>query len=158
MRNITIGLSTQKGFKIGSKLIRMASGTPYSHVFIKMNPSSGSKLDFAKVFQASHGDVNAIKYDNFTNSSHIIKEYNIEVSDEDYFRIADYLWEQLGKRYGFTQLISIYLGVRWANNNESRFICTELAAMVLESIGVSIEEDKDFLGLKAIKIILDDIS
>jgi hypothetical protein len=157
MRKITIGLSTPRAFIVTSKLIRMVSDTPYSHVFIKMNATPTSNLNFPKVFQASHGDVNAIKYGNFATTNHIVREYDIEVSDEDYYRIANYLWEQLGKKYGFMQLLSIYTGIKFADNGEDKFICTELAAMVLESIGVVIDGDKDFLGLKAIKNILDDI-
>ena len=157
MRKIIIGLSTPKDFKVGSALIRLAEKTDYSHVFIRMGHSPYSKLAFDKVFQASHGDVNAIKYDNFADSNKILKEYELEVSDDNYFDIANYLWEQLGKKYGFMQLLGIYTGFKLGNNGESKFICTELAAMVLEATGVTIDIDKDYLGLNEIKIILDDI-
>ena len=157
MAKINIGLSTPKEFKVGSATIRLAQGTDFSHVFIRMVHSPHSKLAFDKVFQASHGDVNALKYDNFTKENKIIREYELEVSEDNYLEIVNYLWEQLGKKYGFMQLLGIYTGLKLGNNGETRFICTELAAMVLEATGVDVNGDKDYLGLNDIKNILDEI-
>lgn len=156
MRTITIGFSTPKKFKIGSSLIRLFEDSDYSHIYIKMEPSPTSRLPFAKVFQASHGNVNAMTFDNFKKDNKILHEYQIPISDAKYFQIANWLWMQLGKPYGFSQLITIGLKIRTRSNKDSKFICSELAGMVLRDyLGQDINESLDYVGLNDIKFILE---
>ena len=156
MRKITIGFSTPKKFKLGSFLIRKFEGSEYSHIFIKMNASPKSPLPFAKVFQASHGDVNAIAYDVFKKDNHIFHEYELEIEDDKYYEVATWLWFQLGKPYGFTQLLGIAFKVKMSNNKEDRFICSELAGMILkEYLCFDISKSLDYISLDDIKKILE---
>jgi hypothetical protein len=156
VKKITIGFSTPKKFRVTSWLIRKFEGSEFSHIYIKMNPSPKSSLNFSKVFQASHGDVNAMTFDNFLEGNKIIHEYAIEVSDEKYFEVATWLWKQLGKPYGFTQLLAIGLGIKTRSNKDSRYICSELAGMVLRDyLGYNINDTLDFIGLNDIKDILE---
>lgn len=158
MRKITIGFSTPKKFKIASSLIRLYEGSKFSHIYIKMESSPTSKLPFAKVFQASHGDVNAVVYDIFKESNHIIEEFEIEIDDAKYFDTASWLWHQLGKPYGFMQLIQIAFKMRKETNEDSRFICSELAGMVLrDHLDYDISKSLDYIGLNDIKEILESI-
>lgn len=156
MRKITIGFSTPKKFKLGSSLIRLFENADYSHIYIKMEPSVNSKLPFAKIFQASHGDVNAMSFEVFKEENIIFHEFEITVSDDKYYEIANWLWMQLGKPYGFSQLITIGLKIRTRSNKDSKFICSELAGMVLRDyLGQDINESLDYVGLNDIKFILE---
>lgn len=156
MRSLVVGFSTPKKFKLASFFIRLFERSEYSHVFIKMNPSSSSSLDFSKVFQASHGDVNAISYDVFKEQNKIFNEYEIKLTDQKYFEIAHWLWHQLGKPYGFLQLIAIAFGFNISKNKDSAFICSELAAMVLrDHLNYDINKNLDYIGLNDIKKIME---
>jgi uncharacterized protein YycO len=156
MRKIAIGFSTPKKFRVASRLIRCFENSEYSHIYIKMEASSKSKLPFAKVFQASHGDVNAVAYDVFSEHNKIFHEFEIEVEDEKYYEIATWLWHQLGKPYGFIQLLGIAFKVELSNNRDNRFICSELAGMILrDNLGYDLSKSLDYIGLNDIKNILD---
>jgi hypothetical protein len=156
MRKITIGFSTPKKFRLTSKLIQMYEGAKFSHIYIKMEASPNSKLPFAKVFQASHGDVNAVVFDVFKEDNKIIHEYEIEIEDSKYFEIATWLWFQLGKPYGFMQLVAIAFGLALSKNKDSKFICSELAGMILrDNLGYDLSDSLDYIGLNDIKNILD---
>lgn len=155
MRKITIGFSTPKKFNLTSFLVRLFERSDYSHIYIKMESSHNSPLPFAKVFQASHGDVNAVAYDVFTESNKIFHEYEIEVSDEKYYNVARWLWFQLGKPYGFLQLFGIAFKVKLSSNRSNRFICSELAAMILkEHLGFDISKSLDYVGLNEVRSFL----
>ena len=158
MRKLVIGFSTPKKFALASFLIRLFQRSKYSHIYIKMLPSRRSPLPFDKVFQASHGDVNALKYNNFTELNKIVHEYTLEVSDEKYYEVANFLWEQLGKPYGFTQLLSIAFKRNKHKNESKAFICSELAGIVLRDfLGYDINKDQDLISLNDIKGYLENI-
>lgn len=153
MRQLIIGFSTPKKFRLASFLIRLFERSVYSHIYIKMMPNSASGLDFPKVFQASHGDVNAQHFDSFREKNHIFYEYKIEITDAKYYEIASWLWLQLGKPYGFLQLIGIALKLKIGSKG---FICSELAGMVLKDhLGFDINKSLDYIGLNDIREILE---
>lgn len=157
MRKIVIGFSTPKKFKIGSFLIRCYEQSGFSHIYIRMKTSKDSPLPFDKVFQASHGDVNALTFSAFESGNKILHEYSLDIEEDKYFEIYDWLWHQLGKDYGFGQLLAIATGFKIGNNDNSKFICSELAAMALERLGVCFDEDQDYIGLNDVKNVLDEL-
>jgi len=155
-RTIIIGFSTPKKFKFASALIRCFENSKYSHIYIRMKAAPNSKLNFDKVFQASHGDVNAVAFDVFKEGNHILHEYELEITSEKYFEIAKWLWFQLGKPYGFLQLLGIGFKIKLGNNKGDKFICSELAGMVLkEYLNFDISESLDYIGLNDIKKLLE---
>jgi hypothetical protein len=155
MRNIKIGFSTPKKFKVTSWLIQKFERSEYSHIFIIMEGNPRSAVPFDKVFQASHGDVNAIHIDNFLKDNHVFKDYTISISDEKYSAAATWLWKQLGKPYGFMQLVAIALGMNKSTNGAKAFICSELAGRLLEDfLGYNISKKMDTLGLVDVDKIL----
>lgn len=157
MRTLRIGFSTPKKFKLPSYAIRSYEKTKYSHVFIVMGKSE--KLNFEKVFQASHGDVNCLTYDRFKEENKIFHEYSITIYDQTYFYIATWLWHQLQKPYSIMQLVKIIFNIKMNQNKDSAFICTELAGRLLEEfLDVNISKSPDYLGLNDIKQILDELS
>jgi hypothetical protein len=158
MRKIIIGFSTPKKFKLASALIRWFEKSDYSHIYIRMKATPNSSLNFDKVFQASHGDVNAVSFDVFQEGNKIFHEYEIEVEDSKYFEVATWLWKQLGKPYGFLQLLGIAFNIKLSNNREDRFICSELSGMVLRDyLNFDINDSLDYIGLNDIRYILEDM-
>ena len=149
MRKIRIGFSAPKDFKIGSALIKKFEGTPYSHIFIVMESSNGSPLPFDKVFEASYGDVHCLTYDNFKAQNVIYLEHEIEVTNEVYYKAANWLWDQLQKPYAFNQLIKIGFNISFGKKGADSYICTELAGRMLrDHVGVEIHKSLDYIGLK----------
>lgn len=118
-----IATSSPKKFKIGAFLIEQYQHTNFSHVLI-------IKDDL--VFQASHGYVNCTHIDNFIEENNIINFFEIPDQDVD----MDFVKKQLGKKYGFLQLINIstryLLGIQiFSNDNNQRFICSEYVGKAL---------------------------
>lgn len=157
MRKIVIGFSTPKKFKFTSWLIRKFQGTSYSHIYILMKPSPKSKLPFDKVFQASHGDVNALTSENFKDDNIIFYEYEIDIKEETYFDVASWLWRQLGKPYGFLQLLAIAFNINKDSNKNRAYICSELAGRVLKDfLGYDIAGHMDTIDLVEVHEILEE--
>ncbi len=155
MRTLRIGFSTPKKFKLPSFLIRTFEKTKFSHTFIVME--GRGNLPFDKVFQASHGDVNCLTYDNFKEDNKIFHEYTWDVPDKVYYGAATFLWNQLQKPYSIKQLLSIALNIKISNNNTEKYICTELAGIILrDHLGFDISKSLDYMGLRDIQHLLEE--
>lgn len=94
--DIYIASSSPIKNKIGSGLIKWYQKTSYSHVFMIYG-------DF--VFQASHGLVNVWHIENFLKENKIIDKIKVEKETIDF----SFMLKQLGKLYGYSQLIEISL-------------------------------------------------
>lgn len=158
MRKMIIGFSTPKKFKISSAFIRLFEGTEFSHVYVAMVPSLNSKLPFTKVFQASYGDVNCLTYANFKSKNKIFYEKAIDIEDDIYFEVANWLWSQLQKPYAFFQLLGIALDASIGKQGDESYICTELVARILrDKLKIDITKSLDYIGLDDIKQIVEGI-
>lgn len=156
MRKVRIGTSTPKKQKLSSRAIRWIEGTEFSHFFIVME-GRGS-LPFDKVAQASYGDVHFIHYDNFKKDNTIFYEKTFTIPDEDYYKAATWLWEQLQKPYSFTHLLGIFFDRSIGSIGDDSYICTELVARFLhKSIGLDISQTVDYLGLKDLDKIIKEL-
>lgn len=142
MKKIVLGFSTSRGkIALYSRLIRYVQGTPFSHVYIKLD-WEGQTL----IYQASGLKVNFETEQSFLTHSLPIAEFDLEVSGEAYTRFAHYVCEQLGKPYDF--LGAIALGVKllvkrmgitiknpFASGHDAYF-CSELASEALDEAGL----------------------
>lgn len=121
---IIIATSAPKKFKLGAAIIKWWQKTDFSHVLI-------IKDDI--VYQASHGYVNATHIDVFLEENIIFNSYTVDESTVDF----EFIKRQLGKHYGYKQLINIasrYLfGIRlFKRDGNSRFICSEFVGKALK--------------------------
>ena len=139
-----IGFSTPKKFRFGSWAIRKYEKSNWSHVFMCYMPSPNSSLPFGKVFQASHGKVNAMHFDRFQEENRIFYMREIELSKDAFIDSATFSWEQLGKPYSFMQLIKIAFNKYNKSNGEDAYICTEFVARAL---GLKFHKAPDYIGL-----------
>lgn len=116
--------STPKGWKIGAEIIKWYQGTTFSHVAI---------IEGKLVYQASHGYVNCWYIDTFMEENNVVSYYEIPDSAVD----MEYVKKQLGKKYGFGQLLSIAWQVLTKNklfseNGDKKLICSELVGRALK--------------------------
>lgn len=117
--------------KVGSDIIMWAQNTDYSHVLIIINDM---------VFQASHGYVNAVTLRHFLSENKIIHKIEIKKEECDF----DYLFNSLGKKYGYKQLVKIaekYILLiklrlirkyKYKDNGDSSLICSEYVGKFLK--------------------------
>ena len=118
-----IATSSPIKWKVGAELIKFEQGTSFSHVLI-------IKGDL--VFQASHGYVNCVHIDNFLLDNKIINTYDVPDESID----MDFVYKQLGKKYGVIQILEIALkyltGIKiLINNRNNQFICSEYVGKAL---------------------------
>ena len=117
-----IATSSPIDWKIGAELIKLYQDTTFSHILI---------IDGDLVYQASHGIVNCMHIDNFLVKNKIIHFY--EVSDESID--MDFVKRQLGKDYGFSQIIAIpiykLMKFKYSGNRDQKFICSEYVGKAL---------------------------
>ena len=113
-----IATSSPRKWKIGSELIKWyQGGTKYSHVLLIDSQDM--------VFQASHGWVHCLHIDNFILENEIVDVFTVN----DDFIDFEFAKRQVGKKYGFMQLVRIAVkfltGIRLIDNGNKRLICSE---------------------------------
>jgi hypothetical protein len=143
MAKLVVGFSRPSKFKIGSLAIRAWQGfTAYSHVYIKFN---NKWLGVDVVYQASHGNVNCLEYSNFLATNIVVKEFEVEVTNEqvrDSVRSCIFL---LQKPYGYWGLLKIVLkkllGVKWEGDRNQSFHCSEFAAIICPNLALDMDPD-----------------
>jgi hypothetical protein len=137
MANIYVGFSYPIEFKLGAYAIKSWSGVDYSHVYIRFE-SSNTKVP-SNVYHAAHGMVHFIEFENFKKNNRVIKEYTIELSDEDRLDILIECMYLSGEGYGYTELIKILftdlvygaLNKNLITSNSRGYICSELVGKLL---------------------------
>jgi hypothetical protein len=150
---IIIGCSRNSSCKIGSELIQLWQGTNYSHVYARWYLSSQER-DI--VFQAAHGMVHQISLNNFTKTNVIVKEFILELSDEQFKKFSQKCIDLCGIPYSKLQLLQIFIS--GATNGKVKFvdqkgyICSELMAELLEDF-FSIKFDKPKFMLEPVDIV-----
>lgn len=136
---IIIGCSRNSNCKIGSELIQWWQGTNYSHVYARWHLKTQER-DI--VFQASHGSVNQVSLDFFTKDNTIVKEFILELSDEQFIKFSQKCIDLCGTEYSKLELLQILISdiskEKIKFNDQKGYICSELMAELLE----------DFFGAK----------
>lgn len=166
MRKLYIGFSKAKSnWAVLSKLIRWAQGTPFSHVYVRFDSES---LHRTFIYQASGSKVNFENIALFNSHSIVVKEFELDVSEETYTRVLQFAIDNVGKPYSVKQLIGMAwgclkqkLGFSVENPFKDRtdaFVCSEIGADVLEIAGKQVPEDKDSLGPKEVYKLLEEQS
>ena len=151
MKKITIGFSRSSGkLPIFSWLIMLFQRTNYSHAYMKFNSDN---IDRTIVFQASGLKVNFIGLELFKTKEIIVKEFEIEISDESFNNIMKYAVDRAGQPYSLLQIINtaIYMICRKSpfDNQIIGWDCSKLMADMLEKeLGYNITEDLDVISPK----------
>lgn len=146
---LTIGAS--KNNLIGSKLIQWWLGAPYSHVYTKWHLNSQNR-DI--VYQASHGMVHFISYENFKEQNIVVEEYEIELTDEQFKKFSSKCIDLAGQKYSKLELAQILL-CDISNGNiqfkdQPGYICSELMCELLQDLGYEFDKPKYMITPKDI--------
>lgn len=161
MREISIGFSkpVNRFFPIVSYLIRLIEGTEYSHVYLKWY---SEKYKTFLVYQASSSFVNFMGTKNFFHHNREIKEYRLQVTDDEFDEFMRWAIVNSGTGYGVMQLVGLAyvkimkkVGLKVSNpfrNGTKRQVCVELVGYFLKNIlGTRISDDLDSMGLREIE-------
>lgn len=158
MAKIYIGFSYPKEFKIGAYAIKSWMGTEYSHVYLRFE-SSTPKVP-SNVYHAAHGMVHFREFERFKETNIVIKEYCIEVSDQDRLDTLIDCMFLSGEVYGYSELVKILvtdiahsLGCKIQTYNGKGYICSELVGDLLVS-RLKLQFDKPMHLLKPLDIDL----
>ena len=161
MENIYIGLSTRKGFALGSELIKWGEGTRFSHVYVRRK----SKRVGEYVYQATFSSgVNFMGIDIFLTKNKIIEEYEFEVSNDHMIKIIRFFIKNAGRDYSFKQIgilskimllekLGIKCNFSKMVDGKEKFICSELGAIILEDFksGQQLPSDLDLITPNKLK-------
>lgn len=138
---LTIGASRVN--KIGSELIQWWIGANYSHVYARWTLNTQQR-DI--VYQASHGMVHFISLENFTKKNIIVKEFALEITDEQFKKFSSRCIDLAGEKYSYLELLQIFLSDISNDNihfsDQRGYICSELMCELLEDLGIVFTKPK----------------
>jgi len=142
---IYIGFSAPKGnFKIFASLIKWVEARPYDHTYIRLPEPMDNEY---VIFQASKQMVNIFNKDIFSTSNTVFKEYEIEVTDEQYIVLWQFVRANLGIPYSLKEDFGIllmkvfHLKNQPFNEGMSAQFCSKLAAIVCKMLGIEVPAD-----------------
>lgn len=145
MPKMVVGFSRPKKFKIGSYFIRAWQGfVPYSHVYLKFE---NKWLGVDVVYQASHGAVNCVEYNNFISSNIVIDEFMIDMSDDSIRQAVRSCIFLLQKPYGYLGLFKLIckklFKIEAKGDGIKSLHCSELACIICPDLAIN--KDPDFV-------------
>lgn len=134
---IVVGFSRPKAWwKLGSAIIRLVDGTPYSHVYISWQ-SEGMQREL--VYQASgHGGVNFCSSKRFLADNVTLQAFMINEFPDEKRIVMQRCIDSAGDDYGYLQLIGIglvrilnVLKFRTRNPFPHGQVCSECVSRIL---------------------------
>lgn len=140
MKVIKIGFSASFPRTFITNIIMNTMDTNYSHTYIRL-------MDSNTVFEADWEGTTVKPYDLWDNANKVILEVPVEITDERYEELMQFIVKYKGTPYGYLQLVRILLDKlglgRKYDNGTKAFICSELVARALGDILGILEEDLD---------------
>ena len=138
---IVIGASRNE--KIGSKAIQFHMNTDYSHVYIRWWLQHQQR---EIVYQASHGMVHFCSLGNFTKNNTIVKEFTLNITDEQFKKLSQKCIDLAGETYSKLELLQIFLsdasGSKIHFEDQPGYICSELVCELLIDLGMTFDKPK----------------
>lgn len=150
MRQIKIGFSTPKAYMIGAEAIKMWIRRPYSHTYAQF---TSERLQITSVYQASHGMVHFRELSRFTEDNKIVKEYVINLTDEQYDQFLKRCMSLAGEVYGYSELSKIVIydimfkaGLPFETHDGKGYICSELiGSLCIDILGIEFNKPRYLL-------------
>lgn len=140
MRTIIIGFSKSKKFlPVASLAIRAYQNTPFSHVYIRL-PWKG-RLPSDKILHASEGLIQNMSGTQFDKKHEVVKEFELQVSDEVHKKLVHQMHELAGDNYSIMQNIGIiivdiarFFKIRMTNPFKSGWNCSEFVMEIIDEL------------------------
>lgn len=118
-------------------------GTDYSHVYARWTLKSQQR-DI--IYQASHGMVHYQSLNNFTKGNTIVKEFTLELTDEQFKKFSSKCIDLAGESYSKLTLLQIFLSDVSSGKIHFKdvpgYVCSELMCELLEELGVKFTKPK----------------
>lgn len=146
---IKMGFSTPKRQNPLSYLIKLIEGTPFSHAYIALRVEPGINV----IYEANTLGLHFKSYRHFKIDNTIIKEYPLQIDNEQYNDLLSFLFNDSGKPYSVYQLIGILVyrigkvfGKTWkiTRDGTTQQVCSEVIAGILHVIDPSFVVDFDY--------------
>jgi hypothetical protein len=139
MKTFIVGFSRSVAwYKIGSTVIQEVEKRNFSHVYIRYTDCLTSEQIIS---QASHGFVNETNFEIFKKENIVVKEYQIECSEEQYMEMMKFIKKYLGAKYSKLQILMIgvkkllHLKTVKDFDKTMEFICSEWGSRICKIVG-----------------------
>ena len=157
-RKIIIGFSKPRAkFVPLSWLIRLVEGTKYSHTYVRWY-SDNFKLDMA--YEAAGNGLTFLGPEAFNAKTNIIKEFEFEITNDEYRKLIRFCAKYAGSKYGKLQLVGVLISrllKRRRNLFTEGWVCTELVWFVMQVIlNINTGLNRDLVGLRELYKLLDE--
>jgi len=158
MKLVTVGFShSTKAFAPFSWGLKAWDQVPYSHVYFKFH---SDKYDVDLIYQASSTMLNYMSEDIFLGFNAVVKEIQIEVTDEQYYKLMKKCMECAGLKYGTLQIVGILISDvtkidRNIFSDPEKYHCSEWVAEQLEQLGYNFNKPLDLVKPIDIYKVLD---
>lgn len=139
MSKIFVGFSGSS--LIGSLFIKEIEKRPYSHVYLRyQHPVTKEWI----VTHAAHGMVHEVSFDNFKSVNDIIKEYEITLTNEQWYSFHKLNNHYKSSKYSVFQFIIIAIKKLSKRsdiniNKNKQFICSEWVYVLLTKLDIIVE-------------------
>lgn len=144
MQSIIIGFSSStKKFAPFGKAIQVWDNTNYSHVYFQFK---NTKYNIDMIYQSSSTMLNYMSKDIFLSHNKIIKEFTLDLTDEQYSILEKKCLHCAGMEYGVLQIIGIVIAdiLGWDHNpfpESEKYICSEWVAEQLVVLGYKFNKE-----------------
>jgi hypothetical protein len=160
MKTVTIAFTKNKSrFAIGSYVIRLVDGAPFSHVCIRWDTAYGIPI----TYEAKGTGINFTGEETFKHHAVIVEQREIELNDAQFGDFMKYCLTHSGIKYGYMQNLGIGIAKLLKLNrnpfrsDENRIVCSELIARILQcACGAKFTKDLDLVTPKDIRDFLDE--
>src|SRR6266403_3720707 len=158
MKTVYIGFSSPISGKFSpfAWLIKKIESRSYDHVYIRFpEPVYSSYL----IFQASKLMVNLYNPKIFANENSVVKEYSMELTDDQYNKLWSFVLENLGIPYSLLEdfgilLMKVFKIKQPFNSGMSAQFCSKLGANVCILLGINISESPGSIDPSLLDLIL----
>lgn len=166
MTSISIGFSRPKTWKPFAELIMLGYGIPYDHAYVRFHSDFYNR---DVIYQASSTMVNFMSPVIFECNNVIVKEFQIQITDENRKAMVGFAMDNAGKPYGIKECF----GLAWVRLNEivgrriknpfadggTTYVCCEMAAAILNQYSsIKVPYDLDNLNPKELYNFMEKVS
>lgn len=157
MQTVTVGFSKPKKWKPFAALIMWGYDIPYDHVYIKFHSSF---YDRDVIYQASGTMVNFMSPVLFESVNQVVKEFTLQITDENMIKMVQFAMDNAGKPYGIKQCLGLAI-VRIAQlfgksiqnpfkDDGETYVCCEMAEDIVNDFtSVKIAQSADNITPKS---------
>lgn len=140
MKDLVVGFSRPKTWKIFAWIIMKLLKTPYDHVYLRLYLHSYER---EIIYQASGSRVNFMNFNIFENENDIIKEFNITTSEENYIKLLQFCIDNVAKPYSLKEAFGLgltriakFFGLKIENpfkEQNNSYVCSVIASYIIEN-------------------------